>query len=79
MAVYAPIIPNVPPWVHDRIEVMGLAPAAASFRALAASATTAGDTTNATFFSALNTAIQHSLNYPGRTAGSATFITIRKA
>jgi hypothetical protein len=78
MAVYEPIIPNVPPWLMARIQYMGLAPAAAMCRSLAASATSAGDTTSATAFNLWNTTIQRSRNYPGGASARNTFMVIAK-
>jgi hypothetical protein len=78
MAVYAPIVPNVPPWVYDRIETQGLTGVASSFRSLAASATEDGDNVSADAFTAWVSVIESSRNYPGTASGRSTIMHITK-
>jgi hypothetical protein len=79
MATYEPIIPNVPPWVYDRICSMGLTGAATSFRSLAASATDDGDSESAAAFTQWVSVIESARTYPGTASGRAPIMTIHKA
>jgi hypothetical protein len=57
----------------------GLTGAAPVFRAEVAAATTAGDTTSAAAFNLRIAGIENSVDYPGRSVGCATLMTITQA
>jgi hypothetical protein len=57
----------------------GITGAAAVFRAEVAAAATASDTTSAAAFNLRIAAIKNSVDYPGRSVGCATLMTISKA
>jgi hypothetical protein len=79
MAVYQPILPNVPPWLFDRVEYMGLSGAAAMLRSLAASASEDSDSVSAAAFNHWVSVIESARQYPSTASGRATIMSLHKA
>ena len=78
MATYEPFL-IAPPWVHERVESMGLTGAASSFRSLAASALEDGDNTSADAFTMWTSVIESARQYPGRVSARNSIMVLRKA
>jgi hypothetical protein len=78
VAVYEPIIPNIPPWVYDRVCTQGLTTAAQVLRGLVASADENGDTAAADAFQMWTDIIESSAHFPGAASGRATIMHIVK-
>jgi hypothetical protein len=79
VAVYEPILPNVPPWLYERICSMGLTGAASMCRELAASATEDSDFTSADAFTMWTSVIENAGRYPGKASGRNSIMVLRKA
>ena len=78
MAIYEPTLPNLPPWIYDRVCTQGLSVAAQVLRELVASATENSDFTSADAFQMWVDTIESSTHFPGVASARNTIMHLTK-